>query len=199
MEQKIAILTGDIVGSRKESPKLWQPALEEAIGMYSEKYDIYRGDSFQCELSLEEAFKAAFYIKMSMIALKLDARIGIGVGFKDYDSQSVKTSFGTALINSGEAFDRLKKHTLLLQSGQEETDKVCNIILSLLTEIAARWTPNIAQTLKMALLHEEANQTELAKKLQKKHQGQVSFELQKGSFVQLNQALLYCTQKLLEL
>ena len=54
-------------------------------------------------------------------------------------------------------------------------------------------------TAKTALLHTGVNQKELANLLGKKHQSQVSNELQKASFFKLKSAINYCTDKLLEL
>ncbi len=195
----IAVITGDIVKSRSEDPGIWLPILEEAIAVYADTYDVFRGDSFQLEVPLDKVFTAAFYIKATMIEAGLDVRLGIGIGEKDYRSPHIKTTFGSALIYSGEAFDELKKETLYLKSPDTEFDALCNTILPLLSEICHRWTPNIAETVKVALKHEGANQVELAKILQKKYQSQVSIALQKAGFSKIRQALDYCTTQLLNL
>ena len=197
MEKRIAILTGDIVGSRTESPTTWLPALQEVLSQQTTKFDIFRGDSLQAELHIEKAIIVAISIKATMIALKLDARIGIGIGTKTHDAAHVKNSFGDALIYSGEAFDELKKDTLFLKSANEQTNRLCNVILSLVTALTERWTPNMAITVKAALEHTNLNQIDLAKLLKKKHQSQVSNELNKASFAKIQEALAYCTQAIL--
>ncbi|NGM63761.1 hypothetical protein [Sphingobacterium sp. SGR-19] len=195
----IAVISGDIIKSRSEDPKVWMPALEEAIGVYSNKFDIFRGDSFQAELTLQNVLTATFYIKAAMLVYDLDVRIGIGIGTKEYDAPHIKNSFGSALIYSGEAFEELKKDTIFFKSAYPTLDAVCNVILPLVAELATRWTPNMAETVKAAFQNEGVNQAELAKILDKKYQSQVSTELQKASYVKIQRALDYCTKEMLAL
>ncbi|HLS96595.1 hypothetical protein BC792_11032 [Sphingobacterium allocomposti] len=199
MQQLIAILTGDVIRSRTQNPDIWLSVLKEAISSYTDNFDIFRGDSFQAELSLEEALKATFYIKAAMIALKLDVRIGIGIGIKDHDDGAIKTSFGSALTYSGEAFDELKKETICLRSPNKKVDDLCNVILTLAAELCGHWTPNMAETVKAALRNEGMNQIDLAAVLGKKYQSQISTELQKASFIKIQRAIAYCTEALLTL
>lgn len=195
----ITVLTGDVIGSRKKDPTIWLPVLEEALEVFSVNFDIYRGDSFQAKVNLSDVFVSVFYIKAAMINVGLDVRIGIGVGEEDLPADHIKKTFGTALINSGQAFDELKKDSLALVSGNKDFDELCNVILGLSAELCLRWTANVAGTAKTALLHTGVNQKELANLLGKKHQSQVSNELQKASFFKLKSAINYCTDKLLEL
>ncbi|NQD71678.1 hypothetical protein HP439_13190, partial [Sphingobacterium shayense] len=148
----IAVITGDIVKSRTGNPDVWMPELRNALSVYSDKFDIFRGDSFQAEIAIEKVLEATFYIKSSLISIQLDARIGIGLGDRDKNAEHVKHSFGTALVYSGEAFDELKKETAYLRSANPELDALCNTILPLITEISNRWTPNIAATVKGAII-----------------------------------------------
>lgn len=195
----VAVLTGDVIGSRKKDPAIWLPVLEKALQVYSVNFDIYRGDSFQAKVNLSSVFVSVFYIKAAMVNIGLDVRIGIGVGEEEVPAYHIKNTFGTALINSGQAFDGLKKDSLAVVSTNKDFDELCNVILGLSAELCLRWTANIAGTVKTALLHEGINQKELANLLKKKHQSQVSTELQKASFFKLKRAIDYCTDKLLEL
>ncbi|KGE12776.1 hypothetical protein [Sphingobacterium deserti] len=195
----IAIITGDIIKSRTAKPTSWLPVLEEAITCFSKKFDIFRGDSFQLEVSVDKVLVAAFYIKAAMIEIGLDARMGIGIGLKDDNKGSLKTTFGSALIYSGESFEELKKETLHLRTSDERLNALCNTILPLLTELTLRWTSNIAETVKVAFLNEGSNQSDLAKLLNKKHQSQVSTALQKGAYAKIQHALAFCTAELLKL
>jgi len=195
----VSILTGDIVQSRSVDPNIWHPLLEESLTAYSTKFDIFRGDSFQAEIPLEDTFKAVFYIKSAMLKVQLDVRIGVGVGQKEIDARHIKNAFGSALTYSGEAFEALKKETIHVKSGNEKLDEMCNVMLTLVTELCSRWTPNMAETVLAMLLHEQMNQVDLAKLLHRKHQSQVSTALQKASFTQVKRAIDYCTQALLRL
>lgn len=195
----IAIISGDIIKSRSVDPKVWVPGLENAIALYTEKFDIFRGDSFQAELTLENVLTATFYIKAAMRAFNLDVRIGVGIGTKDYHAPRIKNSFGSALIHSGEAFEDLKKETILFKSAYPKLDELCNVMLPLAAELTTRWTTNMAETVKVAFRHENASQAELAKMLDKKYQSQVSTELQKAGYAKIKRALDYCTKEILAL
>lgn len=200
MEKNICVLTGDIIGSRKVDATLWSPVLEGSVAVYSKKFDIFRGDSFQALISMEDAFKSAFFIKASLLGLKdLDMRIGIGIGELDLHKLPIKQASGSALIYSGEAFDSLKKETIRVKSAYEAFDQLCNTMLPLAAELMSRLTPNMAKTVAMALQNEEASQDELALLLTKSYQSQVSTELNKASYFKIKRAIDYCTQELLAL
>ena len=79
------IIIGDLVNSRSLHSSTWLNVLEEALTKYSKKFDIFRGDSFQAELQLENCLDAIYYIKSRIKSLEnLDVRIGLGIGGIDY-------------------------------------------------------------------------------------------------------------------
>ena len=195
----IAILTGDIIGSRGIDPKLWMPILEAAVKQYAIKYDIFRGDSFQVEVATSDTFVAVFYIKAALIQVKLDARIGIGIGERGLEAKHIKNSFGTALLNSGDAFESLKRNSLMLKSESPDFDEMCNVMLALSTELTARWTVNMAELVMTALQYPEISQLAMAKLLNKRYQSQISTGLQKAAYPKLKTAIDYCTRELLKL
>ena len=58
MNTTVAIITGDIIDSRKVKPETWLPALKMALSTYGKEpkhWEIYRGDSFQLEIPSEKA------------------------------------------------------------------------------------------------------------------------------------------------
>ena len=74
----VAILTGDIINSRKSSVETWLPVLKSALAnIAAEKYwEIFRGDSFQIQVVPEEALLKAIYLKSVIRTIKdLDVRI----------------------------------------------------------------------------------------------------------------------------
>ena len=194
-----AILTGDIVGSRRVETQKWLPHLEDALQYYTDNYDIFRGDSFQVAIPLEKCIEAIFFIKASMRCIEpLDVRIGLGIGEITYWDTHIKNSMGEALINSGEAFDRLDKNYIHVQSPWTDWNEQTNIILQLATELANRWTFNMAQTISTIIKNPEANQQEIAHLLNKKYQSQISTELGNASWQKIRIAIEYCTQQLLK-
>jgi len=195
----ISILTGDIIESRQADPKIWLPALETALRQSAQKFDIFRGDSFQAEVKLEDTFKTVFYLKSAMLHVNLDVRIGVGIGEKEVDALHIKNAFGSALIYSGEAFESLKRDTISVKSANLEYDNMCNIMMALSADLCGRWTSNMAEIVMSTLLHEDSNQIELARLLNRKHQSQISTALQKANYGSIKKAIDYCTQELLRL
>ena len=62
----IAVITGDVINSRKVNAEIWLPRLKEyfsKITLDTDKWEIYRGDSFQIEVETEKALKNTIYIK----------------------------------------------------------------------------------------------------------------------------------------
>ena len=61
----IAVITGDIINSKKSSPKLWLEALKTILNNYGSSplvWEVYRGDSFQLEVNPKDALKACVLI-----------------------------------------------------------------------------------------------------------------------------------------
>lgn len=164
----IAVLTGDIVNSRKiTSPKKWHDSLQEALTKIvgKNKWEIFRGDSFQAEISHpEKALKSAIYVKSCIKTLKgLDVRIAIGIGSKNYTAKRVTESYGDAFVFSGEKFESLKKdkQTLAIKTANEEFDEYFNLFFKLALTFMDSWTPNSATLMKTIMENEGLGQKEL--------------------------------------
>lgn len=197
MNNKVAVITGDIVRSQKQEVSVWLPRLESALSLYASNYDVFRGDSFQAEVPMDSVFEAVFYIKATIRCVRgLDVRMGIGFGDVSYMNNHIKHATGTALIYSGKAFDNLKKETLQVLSEMGDRDKIINLLLQLTTEITDRWTPNTAETVALALSDRTLAQVKLAQLLDKKHQSQVSAELGRGAYAKIVEVIDYCTEKM---
>lgn len=197
MNGMYAILTGDIVGSRRVETQEWLPHLESVLTHYTNNFDIFRGDSFQAAVPIEKCIEAVFFIKASIRCIEpLDVRIGLGIGEVSYWDTHIKNSMGEAFINSGEAFDRLEKNYIYVRSPWKDWDEPTNIILQLSTELANRWTFNMAQTIATMIKNPESNQQEIANLLNKKYQSQISTELGNASWQKIRLAIEYCTQQL---
>lgn len=198
-KDRYAVITGDIVNSRKQPSGRWLPILEAALQEYSEAYDIYRGDSFQALMNADKVFEAVFYLKAVLKSLTdLDVRIGIGLGEVEKGYDHIKNAEGTALLRSGEAFDNLGKETLQLVSQDPDLDSTINLLLKLSTEITNRWTENMASTIAFVIKNPKLNQLEIAEALGKKHQSQISTELRKGGYHKIMEVIRHCTQLIIK-
>lgn len=167
----VAVITGDIINSRAVNPEIWQPKLKDYMTNLvrnPEKWEIYRGDSFQLEVEVEHALEIVLCIKALIKSNNLiDVRMSIGIGEKDSENKKITESYGTAHINSGESFERLKSNTLLLKSPNTTFDDYFNPILRLVSFIADSWKPVTSETLFYALNNKGLKQKELAERLGK--------------------------------
>ncbi len=197
----LAVITGDIVGSKKTKPKNWLPLLEQSLSKFAintKLWKIYRGDSFQMEVHLENVFEAVFYIKTCVkTQAPLDVRMAVGVGEKTHKGKSVMTSNGSAYINSGELFDRLKKQTIGIKTTCATLDEQLNLILSLAMLQMEKWNANLSKTVLFMLNNPTLTQLEVAAALGKK-QAQLSRELKRANYEEIQKTIAYCTKILME-
>lgn len=156
----IAVITGDMVASRKMPDKrLWLQRLKEIIERKSglpktPRWTIYRGDGFQIELPRPtDALRIALLIRSGLRsvpqfdALKLDARMGIGIGAKGYKGRTIAEADGEAFQLSGAVLDGLqsKGQKLEIRSPFADFDKSVNVSLSLASVIIDDWTQASAE------------------------------------------------------
>lgn len=189
-----SIITGDIINSKKSSPKLWLETLKTILNSYGNSplsWEIYRGDSFQLEINPKQALKACVLIKATIKQFEnIDVRLAIGIGEKTYQSNKITESNGSAFVNSGECFEALKKTTLAVKSPFNEFDNSINIMLELAQLILNNWTSTSAILIKTALENPDLNQSQLAKIL-KKTQGNISQGLKRAGYDEISKLLYY--------
>lgn len=180
----IAVLTGDIVHSRKVKDKaVWLERIK-AIFHYMQqntafeasdlKWDIYRGDSFQCSWSgPSHALYAALLLRAGLRALpelyeqKVDVRLAIGIGAEGYKGEVVSESDGEAFQLSGLTLDALT-HTpqrLRVKTAWPELNASLEASLPLVETLMTSWTQPINEAVYYHLLYPELTQTALAEKM----------------------------------
>ncbi|WP_231459503.1 MULTISPECIES: SatD family protein [unclassified Pedobacter] len=163
----ICIITGDIIGSRKIKDS-WLLSLKAALKVVSgqnNKWEIYRGDSFQLEIDAEDAIKTAAYLKACIrINKPADVRMGIGIGEVKTKRKKLSESSGDAFVNSGAAFDSLKqaKVNLAIKTEHPEFDEEINVLIKLSLIAMDGWGIVAAEMVKLALENEKLLQSELA-------------------------------------
>jgi len=185
----ICIITGDIVGSRKVKDS-WLSNLKSALkviaGQYN-KWEIYRGDSFQIEVEPENAIKAAAYLKACIrINKPADVRMGIGIGAVKSKRKKLSESNGDVFVNSGIAFDSLKqaKVNLAIKTDFPGFDEDINVMIKLALIAMDSWGIVAAEMVKLALEHENLLQSELAT-LSGRTQSSVSEALKRAHYAEL--------------
>ncbi|MGQ7944455.1 transcriptional regulator [Flavobacterium sp. WC2509] len=174
----IAIITADIINSRKVvNQEIWITPLKKLLADYGstpQKWEIYRGDYFQIEIeNAEEALLLALKIKALIKSINvnedrkkansIDVRMAIGIGTKEYTADRISESNGTAFINSGEKFEKLKKEktTLAIQSSFPNFDYEMNLYLKLAVIQMDAWTVNSATLFTTLFEDPEKKQTEI--------------------------------------
>ncbi|NJW52474.1 transcriptional regulator [Salinimicrobium oceani] len=184
----IAVITGDIINSRTEKPALWLPTLKKVLQHYGkspEKWEIFRGDSFQLITAPKNAFLTAIHIKAAIKQNKdLDVRMGIGVGEQDHKADKISESNGTAFVRSGSSFEALKKQNLGIQTGKPQVDEPLNLMFSLALLTANTWSPTVAATILTFIEHPGKSQTEIGSIL-KRSQSSLSEALKRGGFEEI--------------
>ena len=164
----IAVITGDIINSKKLNPKKWLKPLKaelETIGPDPKFWEIYRGDSFQLMITnTADALVTAIKIKASLKSISnMDVRMAVGIGTKTHSAQKVTESNGTAFVHSGEKFEMLKKEkqNLAIKSDWPEFDKEMNLYLKLALIAMDNWTTNAAEIVKTTMENPDKLQEEL--------------------------------------
>ena len=162
-----AILTADIINSRKLSSKIWINDLKAFLNTFGQSpndWEIYRGDEFQLEIkNPEDALLVAFQLKAFFKSIKLDLRISIGFGEKTYKSRKITESNGSAFIRSGETFDTLKKKklNLAINSGDAFFDEELNLMLKLSLSFMDNWLQQSAEFVLVATQNPTLSQEEI--------------------------------------
>jgi len=170
----LAIITGDIVDSRSiNDPTIWMDPLKELFNKMGEtprNWEIYRGDSFQIEVAPEESLRIALVIKSIIKKLKtkkLDVRIAIGIGEKNFEANYVSESTGEAFVFSGTLLDELKKNKVHLgiQTPWSRLNSELNMMFKLALVVMNSWTSKSAEVAELLFDVSEITQVEIANRL----------------------------------
>jgi hypothetical protein len=166
-----SIITGDIIKSRKLKTSEWMEGFKAFLSTFGENpsdWEIYRGDEFQLEVkNPKDAFITAILIKTYLKSVKLDARMSIGIGDKNYDAEKISESNGSAFVYSGETFENLKKqkNTLAIQTQNNEFNMQMNLLFKLGLTFIDGWLSQSAEFVISALQNPNLSQEELGQKL----------------------------------
>jgi hypothetical protein len=170
-----SIITGDIINSRRAANHGgWLTPIKKLFTTYGKTpktWEIYRGDSFQLEISNPpDSLLAAIRIKACIKSIReeeLDVRMAIGIGPKSYSAARITESNGKAFIHSGEKFETLKKlkKSLAIKSPWPAIDTELNLMISLASVAMDKWSPSSAELVVLSLKNKNLSQKELGNKL----------------------------------
>ncbi len=180
-----AILTGDIIDSRKSRTFEWIDSLKTILSRYGKSpsdWEIFRGDSFQLMIEPEIALLAALHIKAVLKSEdSLNVRIGIGVGEVAYQAAKITESNGEAFILSGNCFESLKKQSLGIKTTDSQINKILDVMLNLALLVIDDWSAAVGKVIRARIENPQKIQSELAVFLGKS-QSSISDALKRGGW-----------------
>ncbi len=167
-----AVITGDIINSRKSSTEETLRDLKLVLQVYGSSprdWEIYRGDSFQLLVATaKESLDAAINIKAKLKTEKgRDGRMSIGIGEVSYRASAITESNGDAFVRSGNRFDQLRKTktNLAIESPWSDFDEEMNLYFQLALITMDGWSQASAEFMVAQLADEDQSQQALAEKL----------------------------------
>jgi hypothetical protein len=164
MKKLYGILTGDIVDSRKltaENRELLYKELLQFLkkirGPWLVNYDLYRGDSLQCDISdPQKSLRVALMIKCFLksyrtegLTAPMDIKLSIGIGEVDFEPKSFSLADGEAFVYSGRELDKMKKtgQYLLMKTRDTDFNAFADASIVLLDAIMQSYTYNQAEVI----------------------------------------------------
>ncbi len=184
-----SIITGDIINSRTtKTPEIWLSALKEALSQYGNSpkhWEVYRGDSFQLEIAdASKALEAVIAIKAAIKKIKkLDVRMAIGIGTKNYNATHISEANGPVFIASGETLEQLKKNktSLAIKTSSEKINTELNLYFRLALIAMDNWSTLAADIIGLSFKNNSLSQKKLGALLNIK-QSTVSTRLKRASY-----------------
>ncbi|WP_111412302.1 hypothetical protein [Billgrantia lactosivorans] len=176
MVQRIAVLTGDLVDSRKASdPKrlfeVLDATLEAITGRYGGQSERYRGDGFQLALpDPASAMPAAVLLRAALIRhseerQRWDARIAVAIGKDRWQpGQGVSEASGEVFVHSGQALDAMSEGSAHLCLVEDRPSECLALLTRFVDDLIDGWSRYAAEAVYLSLWHEEPQQA-LARRL----------------------------------
>ena len=163
-----AIITADIIDSTaltvlerevmlkalKDIPEVLQPIVPQLV------VEIFRGDSFQIlvpetKLAVEVAIGIRAWLrsqKMENANVVLDARLAVGIGSIDFESNSLATSDGEAFRRSGRLLDEMTRSRLEISTPWEAVNSELKVSTAFADDIISSWTESQSTIVLQSLL-----------------------------------------------
>jgi SatD family (SatD) len=161
-KRKVAVLTADIIGSRKYNPRLrkqvdsvlyrsFEDLNRRYVGAVHKKlaFRVTAGDEFQCVLvEVPSAFDVLTYLRASVaisgIEPTITFRASIGVGETSIRGKSNPyEEDGEAFVRAREGLNELDKRRqgwTTITTGNAEADRAINVVLLLTDRLQRNWT-----------------------------------------------------------
>lgn len=178
MDNLVAVLTGDLIGSTRVGSLAVDRAmtvLAAAAGRVSgwagadTHFTRYRGDGWQLYLDFPGlGLRASVLLTASLKASRtgLASRISVGLGPVDrLGAQGLADASGEAFTVSGQNLDAMPRGTRLMIGGRDYVTPWHEAIYDLVDWQSARWTPEQAEAVVLAIDPAAPTQAEMAAEL----------------------------------
>lgn len=159
MTPRVAVLTGDLIGSTEVAPEIVESAMAVLAGAAEDiahwqstasatRFTRFRGDGWQFALISDPwlALRAAIVVRARLRAASLPVtRIAIGFGTMNFcGSADLSDARGSAFEHSGRGLDTMRSAGWLTIAGDNISHKD-QIIADLIDWQMTRWTPEQAE------------------------------------------------------
>ncbi|WP_137112261.1 SatD family protein [Rhodobacter sp. SY28-1] len=167
-----AVLTGDLIGSRKSGQQATDRALAaiaDTAGQFAAPFTRYRGDGWQALLVRPElALRFALIVTARLRAQNAPlTRFGIGIAEIATDrAPSLGAETGNAFVLSGETLDQMPRRAeFAIASTTRQLGAITSAAARLADQVARKWTPQQAEAMVMALALDEPSGLSIAQSL----------------------------------
>jgi hypothetical protein len=176
MARRIAVLTGDVIDSRKvtDGTQLYN-VLDTTLTTLADRHNgrgqRYRGDGFQLVVAdAGQAMTAAIQLRAALIQhsephQRWDARLAIAVGDDDWQAtQALTDADGEVFVRSGQALDAMETPHLSLSLVEAEHDDCLALLTRFIDDLVDGWSHYSAEIVALSL-QQPATQQALAEQL----------------------------------
>lgn len=167
-----AVLTGDLISSRKAGPEAVERAMADIAGLaqdMSAPFARYRGDGWQVlVLQPQRALRFSLLITARLRSHRAPlSRFAIGIGaIAGRRAPSLSAETGEAFVASGELLDDMpRRSTFAITSLTRRLDPMTWAAARLADQVARRWTPPQAEAMTLALASDQPTGTAIARAL----------------------------------
>jgi hypothetical protein len=167
-----AVLTGDLISSRKAGPDATERAMSGIAAVaadLSAPFARHRGDGWQVLLTQpERALRFVLLVTADLRSQQAPlSRFAIGIGaVSARRASSLSAETGEAFVTSGEILDDMpRRSTFGIASLTRRLDPMTWAAARLADQVARRWTPPQAEAMRLALAPDQPTGTSIARAL----------------------------------
>jgi hypothetical protein len=167
-----AVITGDLIGSRKAGPQATELAMLEiadAAKAASAPFERYRGDGWQVLLlQPERALRYSLLVTARLRSIRAPlSRFAVGIDAVPQErAQSLAAETGGAFVTSGKVLDEMPRRSVFAIASMTRTlNEMTWAAAQLADQVARKWTPHQAEAMIFALSPTNPSGASIAKSL----------------------------------